>query len=169
MRKVGRPTKKNDQVIDRIISGLSKGTPLAVICRESGMPSPSTVWNWTQADPAISDAIARARDAGFDAIALEALRIADTPIMGEEITESKDGPTIKRADMIAHRKLQVETRLKLLAKWDPKRYGDKPDITITNNVAAVANGEEVKPRSNTQIEEFRKRWERAQNLSHRLN
>ena len=26
--------------------------------------------------------------------------------------------------MLGHRKLQVETRLKLLAKWDPKRYGD---------------------------------------------
>ena len=27
--------------------------------------------------------------------------------------------------MLGHRKLQVETRLKLLAKWDPKRYGEK--------------------------------------------
>jgi hypothetical protein len=27
-------------------------------------------------------------------------------------------------DMLGHRKLQVETRLKLLAKWDPRRYGD---------------------------------------------
>lgn len=163
MAKVGRPTKRNDQVIARITGGLSKGIPLAVICREKGMPSPSTVWAWAQADPAISEAIARARDAGFDAIALEALRIADTPIMGEEITVSKDGPTIKRADMIAHRKLQVETRLKLLAKWDPKRYGDKPDITITNNVAAVAGSQQPVPRNNAEIDEFRKRWERAAN------
>lgn len=163
MAKRGRPTKRTDEVLDRITTELSKGIPMAVICREPGMPSPHAVWDWAKADPAISSAIARARDAGFDAIALDALRIADTPIMGEEITESKDGPTIKRADMIAHRKLQVETRLKLLAKWDPKRYGDKPDITITNNVAAIANSEEVQPRNNAQIDEFRKRWERATN------
>lgn len=163
MAKVGRPTKRNDQVIARITGGLSKGIPLAVICREKGMPSTHAVWDWAKKDPEISLAIARARDAGFDAIALEALKIADTPIMGEEITESKDGPTIKRADMIAHRKLQVETRLKLLAKWDPKRYGDKPDITITNNVAAIASNDEIKPRNNAEIDEFRKRWERAAN------
>jgi hypothetical protein len=27
--------------------------------------------------------------------------------------------------MIEHRKLRIETRLKLLAKWNPKKYGDK--------------------------------------------
>jgi len=28
-------------------------------------------------------------------------------------------------DMLGHRKLQIETRLKLLAKWNPKKYGDR--------------------------------------------
>ncbi|MNT50547.1 hypothetical protein D3C72_1874720 [compost metagenome] len=32
---------------------------------------------------------------------------------------------VKRGDMLGHRKLQIETRLKLLAKWNPKRYGDR--------------------------------------------
>ena len=27
--------------------------------------------------------------------------------------------------MIEHRKLRIDTRLKLLAKWNPKKYGDK--------------------------------------------
>jgi hypothetical protein len=78
-----------------------------------------------KAKPEVSSAIARARDAGFDKIALDALRIADTPIFGEEITESEDGMQVKKSDMLGHRKLQVETRLKLLAKWDPKRYGER--------------------------------------------
>jgi hypothetical protein len=69
---------------------------------------------------------------------MEALEIADTPLIGEEITDSEDGRTIKRADMLGHRKLQVDTRLKLLAKWDWKRYGDKPDVTINNNVSSVS-------------------------------
>ena len=33
--------------------------------------------------------------------------------------------TIKKVDMLGHRKLQIETRLKLLAKFNPKKYGDK--------------------------------------------
>lgn len=120
---IGRPTKRTQEIVDNIISGLSEGTPLTVICRECGI-SDTIVRNWMKDDEQLSCAIARARDVGFDVIALDALRIADTPLEGIEHTDTPDGPRIKRADMLGHRKLQVETRLKLLAKWDPKRYGD---------------------------------------------
>ena len=40
---------------------------------------------------------------------------------------------IKREDMLGHRKLQIETRLKLLAKWNPKKWGDKQTIDMTVN------------------------------------
>jgi hypothetical protein len=33
--------------------------------------------------------------------------------------------TITEEDMLGHRKLQIETRLKLLAKFHPTKYGDK--------------------------------------------
>lgn len=124
-KRPGRPSKFTPAVLRRIVDGLSEGTPLTVICAPAAMPSDNTVRDWMNADPDVAGAIARARDRGFDKIALEALRIADTPIIGEEITESEDGMQVKRSDMLGHRKLQIETRLKLLAKWDPKRYGDR--------------------------------------------
>jgi len=137
--------RDSPEIRERIIAGISEGIPLAVICREDGMPSVTTVWNWEQEDRELSESIARARLIGFDAIAAEALRIADTPVIGEEITDSKDGRTIKRADMLGHRKLQVETRLKLLAKWDPKRYGDRPEIMIQNNNSNAGGMIELRP------------------------
>lgn len=137
--------KDSLEIRERIIAGISEGIPLAVICREDGMPSVTTVWNWEQEDAQLSESIARARLIGFDAIAAEALRIADTPVIGEEITDSEDGRTIKRADMLGHRKLQVETRLKLLAKWDPKRYGDRPEIMIQNNNSNAGGMIELRP------------------------
>lgn len=137
--------KDSPEIRERIITGISEGIPLAVICREDGMPSVTTVWNWEQEDEQLSESIARARLIGFDAIAAEALRIADTPVIGEEITDSEDGRTIKRADMLGHRKLQVETRLKLLAKWDPKRYGDRPEIMIQNNNSNAGGMIELRP------------------------
>ena len=137
--------KDSPDVRARIITGISEGIPLAVICREDGMPSVTTVWNWEQEDAELSESIARARLIGFDAIAAEALQIADTPVIGEEITDSEDGRTIKRADMLGHRKLQVETRLKLLAKWDPKRYGDRPEIMIQNNNSNAGGMIELRP------------------------
>ena len=120
----GRPTLANNERKKAILDGISKGTPLTVICRDLGICD-SVVRNWMKADEEFSSDIARARELGFDAIALEALKIADTPVEGIEHTDTPEGPRIKRADMLGHRKLQVETRLKLLAKWDPKRYGEK--------------------------------------------
>ena len=79
------------------------------------MPSVSTVNNWRNADEAFSGRIVRAREDGFDAIALECLEIGDSV--------QPDAAEVSKA------KLRVETRLKLLAKWDPKRYGDKVALT----------------------------------------
>jgi hypothetical protein len=123
--KIGRPTRRTQAVERRIIEGLSAGIPLTVICQPDNMPGVVTVYDWMKADPDLSEHIARARNAGWDAIALQALTIADTPQEGIEHTDTPEGPRIKRGDMLGHRKLQVETRLKLLAKWDPKRYGER--------------------------------------------
>lgn len=124
-KPTGRPSKYTPALADEICERLSAGEPLAQICRDAHMPSVSTVWAWERAHAGLSEAIARARLDGYDAIAADALRIANTPVEGIEVEESDTGTKIKRADMLGHRKLQVETRLKLLAKWDPKRYGDR--------------------------------------------
>ena len=49
-------------------------------------------------------------------------------VRAKRIKTSKDGTETVVEDMLGHRKLQIETRLKLLAKWDPKRYGKKLDL-----------------------------------------
>jgi len=121
----GRPSKRTPEVERRIIEGLSKGTPLTILCEPDDMPSDDSVRNWMDSDPAFSRAIARAREAGFDRIALEALEIADN--VGNEhkdTIETKFGE-IPNKEWVMRSKLRVETRLKLLAKWDPKRYGEK--------------------------------------------
>ena len=106
---IGRPTKRTPEVEAEIIRRISEGEPLAQICREDGMPGLSTVYDWEGKDEALSGAIARARIAGFDMIAQEALAIADDADPDVDVQRSK---------------LRIETRLKLLAKWDPKRYGE---------------------------------------------
>lgn len=138
-KKTGRPTKRTPAVINRIVEGLSEGTPLTVLCKPDDMPGIRTVYDWMDADEQLSADIARARDMGWDAIAVEALTIADTPEEGVEITEDGDGAKIKRGDMLGHRKLRVETRLKLLAKWDPKRYGELVKLSGSDGQSAVMN------------------------------
>lgn len=95
-------------IISKVITGLSKGIPLTVICSEDGMPCDDTVRNWAEADEQLSRAIARAREAGWDALAYEGLTIVD---------DKTEDP--------ASRRVRADYRLKLLAKWDPKRYGER--------------------------------------------
>ena len=111
-------------ILAEVCERLSQGEPLAQICRDLHMPDRATVWRWAEADESVMQRIAQARVKGFDAIAEQCLVIADTPMEGVEVTTDADGVTEKRGDMLGHRKLQIETRLKLLAKWDPKRFGD---------------------------------------------
>lgn len=116
-----------DQAIaDKICELICEGKPLKPICRMEGMPTWRTVYNWIRDVPEFAAAMEEARRLGARAIAEEALEIADTPIEGVEITVDDEGKeTVKRADMLGHRKLQIETRLKLLAKWHPREYGDR--------------------------------------------
>lgn len=128
--KGGRTTTYDPDIARQMCELLSEGIPLRQICRENeGFPAWRTVYDWMKKDADLSAAIAHARDIGCDAIAEDCLRIADTPMLGEEITESEDDDgkkiTIKKVDMLGHRKLQIETRLKLLAKFNPKKYGER--------------------------------------------
>lgn len=71
-------------------------------------------------------------------IAADCLRISDTPMEGVETTTKADGSIeVKTGDMLGHRKLQIDTRLKLLAKWNPKRYGDKIETTIAGRLSVA--------------------------------
>ena len=124
------PTKRTTAVEEDILSRMSKGEPLAQICRDEGMPTPTTWGVWCRADEALKFAHALARDEGFDAIAADCLLIADDSSHDTKIVGSDDhSREAADTEWIGRSKLRVETRLKLLAKWDPRRYGDKLELT----------------------------------------
>jgi transposase len=124
-RPLGRPSTFTQEIADEICARLSEGEPLRQICRDERMPPWQTVYRWRSEDESFSRRIACAREAGFDAIAEECMAIAD-----ETAFDTIQGENGERAnaEWISRSKLRVETRLKLLAKWDPKRYGDKMDV-----------------------------------------
>ena len=64
--------------------------------------------------------IARAREDGYDELAEKCMRIAFDPCRDQvEVTQ---------------RRLQVDTILKLLAKWNPKKYGDRQAVAHEGGV-----------------------------------
>jgi hypothetical protein len=123
--------KDSPDVRERIITGISEGIPLAVICREDGMPSDDTVRNWADEDERFARDIARARECGFDQIA-------------HRLRSTSRGRGESTGDVVRD-KLIIDTDLKLLAKWDPKRYGDRPEIMIQNNNSNAGGMIELRP------------------------
>lgn len=121
--KLGEPWPEREAIVEAICARLEKGEALEVICREEGMPASRTVRDWRTQDPAIGERFDEARDIGFDAIARDCLEIADDGRRDYQVLE--DGREVVDHDHISRARLRVETRLKLLAKWDPRRYGDK--------------------------------------------
>lgn len=123
------PRKKpthTPELIEAICEELAKGIPLTVICAQEGYPAPRTVRDWEQQDEAIAAAIARARELGEVALAEQCLAIADDETHDWEL--SKKGAVTNEV-AIQRAKLRVDTRLKLLAKFNPKRWGDKVEHT----------------------------------------
>lgn len=122
----GRPSIRTPEMVDEILKRIAEGETLASICREEGMPGRTAFYEWLAEDRDLSERFARARDVGFDAIADEALGIADDGT--RDYTESPDGRSVPDHDHIARSRLRVDTRLKLLAKWAPRKYGERLEL-----------------------------------------
>lgn len=126
----GRPSTYTPAVAVKICDRIANGETLRAICRDEEMPPWQTVYGWISIYPDFSERIARAREAGFDAIAEQCLDIADEGAF--DITEADDGRLIVDHEAIQRSKLRVETRLKLLSKWSPKKYGERIQQDIGN-------------------------------------
>ena len=135
--KLGRPSTKPDpDIVNEIINWIAHGNTLRSYCRQKNKPNWRTIYNWLEKDD--GDFIARfahARDMGADAIAEECLEIIDAPppLCGSEGNTRLDPAAVQM------QKNRVEARLKLLAKWNPKKYGDKVGLDHTGDIKLVIN------------------------------
>ena len=113
-------------VFAAICERIAQGETLASICRSEGMPGRVTVYDWMAEHEDLADAFARAREAGMDAIADQAMQIADDG-SNDTYVDDKGFQRVDN-DVVQRSRLRVETRLKLLAKWSPGKYGDKLEL-----------------------------------------
>src|SRR5262245_55331910 len=118
---MSNPSKRSEAVVQEILRRMAQGEPLAQICRDAHMPHPSTWREWCRADQALDIAHGCARDDGYDAIGADIIDIVDgkKPLEGVPPDPARD-------------KIRAEYRLKLLSKWDPRRYGDGLQVRHAN-------------------------------------
>ncbi|MDT8321997.1 MAG: hypothetical protein RQ826_15875, partial [Xanthomonadales bacterium] len=90
---------------------LAQGEPYVKICEDAHMPDFSTIWRWEQSNPDFGRQAQVALEHGTHFLAHDCLRIADA----EEIDPR-------------HKKIMIDTRIRLIGKWNAKRYGEKLQV-----------------------------------------
>lgn len=108
----------SDEVWATVIAGLRCGQTLTEICKRPGIPTRETVHQYKNAAPERQAEFADARQQGLDAMAADCIEIA------ESCRPDKDA--------VAKAKLQIDTRLRLAAIWNPKRFGPKAQLALTD-------------------------------------
>lgn len=128
VKKTGRPSKYTPEIAQEVFRRISTGEPLLQICKDEHMPKRQTFYDWLASDDSLSVQFARAREEGCEAMADETLVIADERPEINPIIDSKTGEVI-RIDLssayIQWQRNRIDTRLKLLACWNPSKYGTK--------------------------------------------
>lgn len=156
---MARKPKAKAKVLSReerlahIYGEVAAGRPLSRVLREDdGMPGAGEFWRWHMADLDIRDNLARARLNGVEALLDQAVDIANTPHIGE-VTVTRPGTgdkgdqvEVRREDMLGHRKLQVETRIKMAQMIAPRKYGPKVDVTSDNKPLSGVSASEIASR-----------------------
>lgn len=113
-------TLYGEEIVDAICSRLMGGETLRSICADPDMPSAPTVLSWQNKYPEFKDQIKKAREQGTHAIADQCIEIADRL----EIDPS-------------HKRVMVETRLKLIKSWNSRVYGDNVKLSGDENGSPV--------------------------------
>lgn len=128
------------KITTKICLRIMNGERLRNILKEKEMPSNETFYNWLSEDEDKSKQYARACEIRADWVFDEMIEIADTTEEGEIITDKGEGRIeTKTEDMLGHRKLKVDTRKWMLARMNPKKYGDKLDLTSDNEKIQSSN------------------------------
>lgn len=132
----GRPTDYNQEIAEIILDRLAEGKPMKVICKEEDMPCYMSVLRWQRRHPEFGDLVARAKVDGTHALADECIEIAD---------EKKSDP--------ADRRVRIDTRLRLIGKWNATVYGDKMAVGGADDMPAIKTSKQLDV-SNLSLEEL---------------
>jgi hypothetical protein len=136
---MGRPSSFTAEIAEEICERIAT-QPRGIdrICDEDAdMPCARTVHRWLNEQEDFCQSYLRAKERQADLLFDQALQIADTPQLGRIVKTkpAKGGDAaadvaatveeVTEEDMLGHRKLQVDTRLRMAGKLHPKKYGDK--------------------------------------------
>jgi len=128
------PAIDKDAVMGDILAAIAT-TPKSLdsICKsDKRFPNAATVYRWIDADSELCERYTRAKEAQLQVLADQLVDLADNDRICRKVTIKPDGSEeIVILDQVDRTKLQIDTRKWLLAKLNPKKYGDKVEQFIS--------------------------------------
>lgn len=119
-KKNGRPSMKNQALLDEFCRRVAAGRSVANVCAEPDMPDDKTVWQWLSQDKGFADDYARAVQA-------RAVHHADGILdLEQKLLAGEIPPDVAR--------VAIDTRKWVASRLLPKLYGDKQtvDVAVTH-------------------------------------
>ena len=119
--------KDKDNIFEYVCQEIEKGKALRNVLKDENMPSTSTFYQWLDNDEVKAKQYARATEVRADIIFDDILSIADENTNDTYINDN--GIEVVNNDVIQRSRLRIDSRKWVLSKLNPKKYGDKTDIT----------------------------------------
>lgn len=123
-KKLGRPTKFNDELAqDIIVTVATSPYGIRKICAQNPhFPTPETIRVWRYENKSFSAQYAQAKLDQANILAEECLEIADDSTF--DIRVNDNGDEVINSEFVARSRLKIDTRKWLASKLLPKQYGD---------------------------------------------
>jgi hypothetical protein len=119
--------KEIDNIFNYVCIEIEKGRALRNILKDENMPSTSTFYQWLDSNTDKAKQYARATEIRADIIFDDILSIADENTNDTFVNDN--GIEIVNNDVIQRSRLRIDARKWVLSKLNPKKFGDKTDIT----------------------------------------
>ena len=133
--------KDKETILNTIFTEIEKGRAVRNVLKDSGMPDVTTFYRWIDEDKEKSKQYARACEFRADAIFDEIIDIADDSSLDKKVLEN--GSEVLDSEFVARSRIKIDARKWVVSKLNPKKYGDKMDLTT--------DGEKITPQ-NIQVE-----------------
>ena len=137
---MARPSIRTDEMIESIVNRISEGESLRSICRDDENPTIGTFLKWCSDDEKLSQQYARAMQIRAECVFEEMEEIADdaqNDYMDKINADGSVGDRVLDTEHVQRSKLRIDTRKWILSRMNPKKYGDKQEITAVGDAVVV--------------------------------
>ena len=122
--------KDRAEVASVVLNSMVSGMSMRQSCIKAGIGAATWI-DWVNADPALAERYARAREGLLDAMVDQILTLADAPVPTLENGATDPG-------MVRQRQLQIDARRWVLSKLAPNKYGDRLDVSVTDTRISIS-------------------------------